>query len=138
MSSGVPAALRRLVIERAGERCEYCGLAQDGQEAAFHVDHVIPRKEGGETDLPNLALACVSCSLRKAARRTAIDPETGEEVQLFSPRKDSWPDHFQWQGVALLGLTGTGRATIEALQMNRPLALAIRREETVLGRGPSK
>lgn len=138
MTSGVPAALRRLVLERAGGRCEYCGLAQEGQEATFHVDHVIPRKEGGETVLQNLALACVSCSLRKAARRTAADPETGEEVPLFSPRQDPWPDHFQWQGVVIVGLTATGRATIEALQMNRPLALAIRREEIALGRQPSE
>lgn len=138
MSLGVPAALRRLVIERAGGRCEYCGLAQEGQEAAFHVDHVIPRKDGGETDLQNLALACVSCSLRKAARRMAVDPETGEEVPLFSPRQDTWLDHFQWQGVVLVGLTATGRATADALQMNRPLVLAIRREEAVLGRHPSE
>ncbi|TLY77107.1 MAG: HNH endonuclease, partial [Gammaproteobacteria bacterium] len=34
----VPGYLRRLVIERAQGRCEYCGLAQAGQEAAFHID----------------------------------------------------------------------------------------------------
>ena len=36
----VPAELRRQVIFRAGDRCEYCGLAQEGQEATFHIDHI--------------------------------------------------------------------------------------------------
>ena len=65
--------LRREVIRRAGNRCEYCRLSQAGQEAAFHIDHIHPVAEGGETVLENLALACVSCSLRKAARRFARD-----------------------------------------------------------------
>jgi len=40
--SHVPARLRRLVVRRAANRCEYCQLAQVGQEATFHVDHIIP------------------------------------------------------------------------------------------------
>lgn len=69
--------LRRRVVERAGNRCEYCGLAQTGQEAAFHVDHVVPVSAGGPTGLDNLALACVSCSLRKGARLVAPRPNDG-------------------------------------------------------------
>jgi hypothetical protein len=38
----IPAQLRRQVVLRAGDRCEYCGLAQDGQEATFHIDHIVP------------------------------------------------------------------------------------------------
>jgi 5-methylcytosine-specific restriction endonuclease McrA len=81
----VPARLRRLVIQRAGGRCEYCGLSQEGQEATFHIDHVIPVADGGETVTENLALACVSCSLRKAARQTAVDPQSDKEVALYNP-----------------------------------------------------
>lgn len=47
----IPAALRRLVIERAANRCEYCGLAQVSQIATFHIDHVIPVAAGGETSV---------------------------------------------------------------------------------------
>ena len=94
----VPAHLRRQVIQRAGNRCEYCGLAQAGQEAIFHIDHVKPREAGGKTILQNLALACVSCSLRKGARQTAVDPETGADVPLFNPRLQPWRIHFRWQG----------------------------------------
>ncbi len=70
------ASLRRLVIQRAGDRCEYCRLSQSGQEATFHIDHIIPVMAGGVTTADNLALACVSCSLRKAARQTVKDPES--------------------------------------------------------------
>ena len=38
----IPAQLRRQVVLRAGDRCEYCGLAQDGQEATYHIDHTVP------------------------------------------------------------------------------------------------
>lgn len=134
--SYIAAELRRFVIQRAAGRCEYCGLSQEGQEATFHVDHVIPVTAGGETVAENLALACVSCSLRKAARQTVIDPQSGQEVPLYNPRRDSWHEHFQWEGVYLVGLTEIGRATIEALNVNRALILAIRQEEAALGRHP--
>jgi 5-methylcytosine-specific restriction endonuclease McrA len=63
--SDITPALHAEVVLRAGNRCEYCGLSQLGQEATFHIDHVVPRAVGGLTVTGNLALACVSCSLRK-------------------------------------------------------------------------
>jgi hypothetical protein len=132
----VIGSLRRQVIERAGNRCEYCGLAQTGQEAAFHVDHVVPVIGGGDTALENLALACVSCSLRKGGRVQVRDPLTSELVTLFNPRLDSWRTNFRWEGLRVVGITPRGRATVAALSMNRPLALAIREEETDRGRHP--
>ena len=125
--AGVPASLVRRVRERARE---YCGLRQEHQEATFHVDHVIHRRAGGPTVLQNPALACVSCSLRKGARQTAPDPARGTAVDLFNPRVDSWPEHFEVHGTGeVAGLTPTGRSTVAALHMNRPLAVAIRLEE---------
>ena len=132
----IPPSLRAEIVHRAGGRCEYCRLSQLGQEAAFHVDHVLPRAAGGPTTLDNLALACVSCSLRKWAKQTAIDPDTGEELALFNPRTDAWATQFRWDGERVLPLTPTGRATVAALAMNRPLILAIRQEETARGRHP--
>ena len=129
----IPARLRRLVLNRSAELCEYCHLSQIGQEASFHIDHVMPLAAGGQTVAENLALACVSCSLRKGPRETAVDPNTGNEVLLFNPRRDDWSEHFAWEGVRLIGLTPTGRATTTALDLNRPLILSIR-EEAILGR----
>ena len=134
--SSIPAELRTLVLRRAGSRCEYCGLAQEGQEAAFHVDHVVPVAQGGPTVAENLALACVSCSLRKGARQSATDPQTNQQAALFNPRQDRSNEHIRWEGVRAVGLTPTGWATVEALGMNRPLILAIRREETIRNRHP--
>ena len=134
--AAIPARLRRLVIQRANNRCEYCGLSQTGQLATFHIDHVVPIAAGGDTTEDNLALACVSCSLRKGARQTATDTVTHQEVPLFNPRTEIWSSHFYWDNVNLVGRTPTGRATIFALAMNRPIALLIRGEEFYWGRHP--
>jgi 5-methylcytosine-specific restriction endonuclease McrA len=93
--SDIPATLRDEVTLRARDRCEYCGLSQAGQEATFHIDHVVPRAAGGATMSANLALACVSCSLRKWARQTAPDPDTAEDAALFNPRTQVWTEHFR-------------------------------------------
>jgi HNH endonuclease len=134
--SDISPSLHEEVVLRARQRCEYCQLSQLGQEAAFHIDHVRPRAAGGPSTADNLALACVSCSLRKWAKQTAKDPESGDEVPLFNPRTQSWADHFRWEGERLVALTPTGRATVAALALNRPMILAIRQEETVRRRHP--
>lgn len=132
----IPAFLRRLVIQRSDNRCEYCCISQVGQVATFHIDHIFPVVAGGETIADNLALACVSCSLRKGARQMLEDSETGEMVSIFNPRQQIWKEHFSWNGVELIGLTATGRATVQALDLNRSTMLAIRAEEELLGRHP--
>ena len=58
--SDIPSSLQAEVVLRSGNRCEYCRLSQLGQEATFHIDHVIPRAAAGPTTADNLALACVS------------------------------------------------------------------------------
>jgi HNH endonuclease len=134
--TSIAAALRRLVIQRASDRCEYCGLSQSGQAATFHIDHIVPEVAGGATAAENLALACVSCSLKKGARQLLADPETGAIVTIFNPRQQLWKEHFYWNGVEVAGLTKTGRATIKALNLNRPIILSIRTEEEFFDRHP--
>lgn len=134
--SDISRKLRATVIQRANNRCEYCGLSQAGQEATFHIDHVVPRSAGGPTTTENLALACVSCSLRKESRQSAIDTELGEEAALFNPRLQNWNDHFSWVGERVVPKTSVGRATVSALALNRGLILAIQAEEIVRQRHP--
>jgi hypothetical protein len=134
--SDISKSLREEVALRAGQRCEYCQLSQLGQEAVFHIDHVIPRAAGGPTQSDNLALACVSCSLRKWANQTALDSDTGAEVPLFNPQSQTWTDHFRWDTQRVVPLTPTGRATVAALALNRPVILAIRQEKILRGRHP--
>ena len=132
----VPATLKLQVEERAAGKCEYCRLSQVGQEARFHVDHIVPTKLAGRTTADNLCLACVSCSLRKGAKTHAEDPVTGALARLFHPRQDEWSQHFRWQDCVLHGLTPSGRGTIKALSLNRPLIIEIRKEEEWRGRHP--
>jgi hypothetical protein len=134
----IPGSLRAQVEIRAGQRCEYCGLSQIGQVATFHIDHVVPRAAGGLTVIDNLALACVSCSLRKWAKQSATDPKTGVEEPLYNPRTQVWSEHFRWNAEHVEPLSPTGRATIAALAMNRPLMVAIRAEEAARGRHPPR
>ena len=133
----IASSLRRFVVERANSRCEYCGLSQAGQVATFHINHIIPMATGGETIAENLALACVSCSLRKSAREMIVDPDTNQLVPIYHPRQQAWAEHFGWDGLHISGQTATGRATVAVLKLNRPLMLAIREEEKLLGRHPA-
>jgi HNH endonuclease len=132
----IPLSLRRLVIQRSKDRCEYCVISQLGQVATFYIDHIIPVVAGGETTAENLALAYVSCSLRKGARQDLEDAETGELVAFFNPRQQKWLEHFAWNGVEVAGVTATGRAVVRVLELNRSTMLAIRAEEQLLGRHP--
>jgi len=108
------------------------------QGATFHVEHVIPSSRHGRTTLENLAWACPGCNLGKADRMEAPDPETGRMAALFDPRKDVWGDHFRWKGHEMAALTPVGRATIVALDLNRPRRILIRRAEEIFGLFPPR
>ena len=118
MTTRPTAELRRRVVERAGNCCEYCLLHQDLVASTHQVDHVIAEKHGGQTSLDNLALSCTVCNRRKGSDIASIDPETGNLVSLFNPRTQQWSDHFRLDGVRIVGLTDVGRTTIEFLQLN--------------------
>jgi hypothetical protein len=111
-------AVGQMVRERAGFRCEYCHLPQIFSALLFHVEHIIARQHGGSDDLDNLALACPECNLRKGTNLTGIDPDTGEVVRLFNPRKDMWDEHFSLQQYLIAGRTPLGRTTAWLLAMN--------------------
>lgn len=110
--------LVRSVWQRANRRCEYCHLPAAAYAGPFHVDHVVAVQHGGHTTLENLALACARCNRRKGPNIAGRDPETGDIVELFHPRKDRWGDHFQWNVPNLVGITRVGRATIHVLGIN--------------------
>jgi 5-methylcytosine-specific restriction endonuclease McrA len=113
------AAMRKLVRERAGERCEYCRLPQSALPfATFHVEHVIAIQHGGSDEDLNLALACDRCNAFKGSNLSGVDPETESIVRLFNRRSDTWQDHFVAEGTTIVGRTVTGRATVHLLQMN--------------------
>lgn len=113
------AATRRFVWERAGNRCEYCRLAQAHELFfRFHTEHIIARQHGGGDGPDNLALACHHCNEHKGPNLSGIDPQTGKVVRLFHPRRQRWSRHFRFVGPLLVGRTAGGRATVAVLAMN--------------------
>ena len=74
----------------------------------------------GGNDESNLALACHFCNRHKGPNLAGMDPTTGELTRLFTPRTDTWSQHFQTQAGRIIGLTSMGRTTVYVLNMNRP------------------
>ncbi len=122
----IPRALRRLVSERAGYRCECCHLPEEFATFSHEPDHVIPLKHGGETAADNLALACYWCNRLKGSDLAALDPDSGQITPLFHPRLHAWTDHFRLDGATIVPLTPEGRATTALLKLNRADRLAVR------------
>lgn len=138
MSPYIPVFLERQVRECFGGLCAYCRSAEALMAVTFEIEHIVPVSSGGATDFANLALACPTCNRHKATRQSAQDPHTGELVRLFHPQEQRWVEHFSWveEGARMLGLTAPGRASIEALRMNRPVLVRLRSLWTRLGVHP--
>ena len=110
---------KKLVRERAKFLCEYCHSSEEASAALFSIDHIIPQFLGGSDDPANLALACQRCNGYRYNFTTGIDPKTEEIIPLFNPRQQKWCDHFIWSadGLKIIGLTSTGRATCNRLDL---------------------
>lgn len=121
-------SLEEMVWKRAEGVCEYCHLPRDFHRVPFQIDHIIAAQHGGKTAAENLAVSCLRCNKRKGPNVAGIDPDTGEIVRLYNPRKDGWHDHFRWDDAILIALTQVGRTTIAVLAINHPSAIAVREE----------
>jgi hypothetical protein len=123
----VPAALRREVIERAGNRREYCRLLAEVAFYPHEVDHVIAEKHGGTTDIDNLAFAYRRSNRHKGTDLTSFDPRTRRLSPLFNPRTQVWAEHFAYEEERVVGLTPEGRTTVKLLRLNSEERLTERR-----------
>jgi hypothetical protein len=132
------AALRELVRQRAGDRFEYCRLPQDFSELRFHVEHITPRRHGGQEVIENLALACPDCNLDKGPNLAGLLPGRRKIVRLFNPRLDGWLQHFRCDGARIVGRTPVGRASAVLLRMNDMERLRIRALLLELGVWPGE
>ena len=73
----------------------------------------------------------------KAARQAAVDPRSGEYVALFIRGTTCGTTTSTDRVGAYQGRTAIGHATVEALEMDRPLIIAIGEEERARDRYPS-
>lgn len=119
-------AYRQLVVARAGGACEYCRLLEAATGVTFHIEHILPRSQGGETVMGNLALSCPGCNLAKAEKTRGKD-QSGRIQPLFNPRDFEpwllgWHLHFVLDREAgmVLPRTPVGEATVLTLGMNGP------------------
>ena len=126
--SHVSTTLRRRIATRALYRCGYCRTSETIAGTPMEIDHLVPESRGGSTTEDNLWLACSLCNRHKGDRTTAEDPASGQAVALFNPRLQVWDEHFAWveSSTRITGLTATGRATVQALDLNRPVLMLAR------------
>jgi hypothetical protein len=124
------------VRSRAGGCCEYCLIHEDDVFEAREADHIIAERHGGQTTPDNLAYACWDCNRREGPNLSSVDPETGEVVRLFDPRRDPWSEHFHLNAFRIVPLTSTGRATAVLLHLNSLERLAVRAAPRQIARYP--
>lgn len=114
-----PLADRKLIIERYGRSCVFCGIPLISehvrnairqaypdavpwghtnriQHAAFQCmwmqfDHILPHSRGGDNTIDNVVVACAPCNYGRAER-------TLEELGLMDPRQRP-PERTPWDGL---------------------------------------
>ena len=130
----IPEALRQQVVQRAKARCEYCCLHEDHAYFTHEIDHIYAEKHGGDTVETNLCVACADCNRHKGSDLCSLDPETGEIVALFHPRRDQWGEHFRLMDTGNIEpLTATGSVTERVLRFNQVELVADRARLISLG-----
>lgn len=136
----VPRALREIVARAARYRCGYCLTQEAVIGMAMEIEHILPRALGGVTEEQNLWLACAPCNNAKRDRIAALDYKTAEVVRLFDPRRQRWAAHFAWSAdrARIFPRTPIGRATVIALDLNRPALVNARRAWTSVGWHPPR
>lgn len=126
MSVYVSKLVRNLVIERAGNRCEYCKTPHLLANLDFHIEHIIGVQHGGLSLPDNLAWCCSFCNWKKGPNIATILEPNDEPIPLFHPRKHNWFAHFNTEQGLILPLTQIGEATAKLLEFNRPERIEIR------------
>lgn len=55
-------ATAKRIKARDGHKCAYCGVCEADETAHMHLDHLLPRVDGGADVAENLVLACRRCN----------------------------------------------------------------------------
>lgn len=86
----------------------------------------------------NLAFSCQGCNNHKYIKIKSVDQITNQEVDLFNPRTDTWESNFSWSSdvLTVLGITATGRVTVEELKLNRVELQNLRKLLASVGKHP--
>lgn len=80
--------IRQRVLVRDQHTCMRCGLE------ATHVDHIVPRRLGGDDSMDNLQALCRGCNLSKGGGFFVEPPTPMTPLGSFAPRNGSI-SHYQ-------------------------------------------
>lgn len=86
------------LAERAGYKCEYCGLDLLGSVEAykqFEVDHIVPiSRKGNPQDFDNLAVSCRHCNfhLKRFWNPSAVAGESASRDELIAAARQYLDD----------------------------------------------
>jgi len=80
--------IRSRVLRRDQNTCQRCGLE------ATHVDHIIPRRLGGDDSMDNLQALCKRCNLSKGGGFFESDKTPMTPLGLYTPKNDQI-SHYQ-------------------------------------------
>ena len=134
----ISKTLKNRVAKEANNCCGYCRAPQHLMVVKLEIEHILPLSQGGTSNQDNLWLCCSTCNMYKGLKVAGNDPESNRLVPLFNPRLQNWAGHFKWSKDAteIIGITETGRATVEALKLNNELSVTTRRFWVLLGEFP--
>lgn len=90
---------RENVLKRDQYQCQYCSKFMKSSIA--EIDHVVPRKLGGQSSFENCVAACHTCNSRKGSKplvesglKLLRQPFVPHEYLHFVSREDGW--HETW------------------------------------------
>ncbi len=116
--------IRKAVAQRANYQCEYCRIHSNDMFLSFELDHIIPIKHGGTSDLENLAFACPHCNQHKGSDFVTISRK--QIVRLFNPRVNNWLDHFEVINGEIISKSKIGEASIKIFRFNEADLIILR------------
>lgn len=87
MQTSTPAyyALRAALFTRDGMVCQYCGTTAAKQ---YIMEHVVPERRGGVSELYNLVVACDGCN--KSKGNEVWIPRDWDTVAADAPEWHAW------------------------------------------------
>lgn len=127
--SRISQKLQNKIRLQAKNRCGYCLLPQHLNPTTLEMEHLHPTSAGGTDEEENLWLACRECNSHKSNKTHGFDTKTKRMVKLFNPRLQIWKNHFKFSSdkTEIIGKTASGRATVEALQLNNSTLVTVRK-----------